>query len=259
MLPILFSVGQIKIYTLSFLIGVGFFLASFIIWRRLRELGLQEEKIIDLIIFSGISGIFSSRIFYIMENFEDFGFFFSYWFLIGRYPGFSFWGGIIGAFLAIYWFIKKQKWEIWKVSDEIVFGVLPLLVLIQLGSFFDGSGQGRPTNMPWGLFFPGSLVRRQPVSLFSSIFLLAIWIFLLKIERQWRDWEWYKSKAEGFITLIFFILFFALNFLLAFWKENRLYFYWLEIILYGICFFIALLVFYIRSGRRKIVYGKSEN
>ena len=48
MFPILFSIGPVTIYTFGFLLGTGFFLASFLIWRRLRELGQQEEKIIKI-------------------------------------------------------------------------------------------------------------------------------------------------------------------------------------------------------------------
>ncbi|MGB9707114.1 MAG: hypothetical protein ACPLXP_03520, partial [Microgenomates group bacterium] len=74
-------------------------------------------------------------------------------------------------------------------------------------------------------------VRQHPVSLFAAAFLLLIWIFLLKVERQWRTWTWYKSQEAGFITLTSLGLMFFANFLLAFLKETRLYFYWLEIIL----------------------------
>jgi phosphatidylglycerol:prolipoprotein diacylglycerol transferase len=50
MLPIIFSVGPATIYTYGFLLAIGVFLESFIIWRRLRDLGLKEEKVIDFLL-----------------------------------------------------------------------------------------------------------------------------------------------------------------------------------------------------------------
>jgi len=64
-----------------------------------------------------------------------------------------------------------------------------------------------------------------------AVLLFVLWLFLLRIERQWRIWSWYKSKSEGFIALTFWVFLFGFNFLLAFLRESRLYFYWLEIIL----------------------------
>lgn len=231
MLPVLFSLGPITVYTFGFFLAIGFFLAAFIIWRRLKDLGFKEEKIIDGIIVLAVCGLLASRLFFIFQNFEKFGVFLGRWLLVGRYPGFSFWGGVAGIILALIWFCRRQKWDFWRVADEVTFGILPFLFLAQLGVFFDGTSPGKPTSMPWGVFFPGSLLRQHPVSLFMAILLFLVSLFLLKIERQWRFWNWYKSKAPGFIFLTFLGLMFFANFLLAFLRETKLYFYWLGIIL----------------------------
>jgi len=231
MLTFLFSLGRVTFYTFGFFFAIGFFLAAFIVWRRLKDLGFKEEKIIDGIIFSTIFGLFVSRIFFIFQNFQNFRFSLSRWFLVNRYPGFSFWGGIGGTLLSLFLFCRKQKWNFWRVMDEVTFGILPFLFLIQLGTFLNGAGAGRPTDMFWGVFFPGGLVRQHPVSLFMAIFLLLIWLVILKIERHWRTWSWYKSQAPGFITLVWLGLMFLTNLPLAFLKESKLYFYWLEVIL----------------------------
>lgn len=249
MLPVLFSLGPITFYTFGFFLGVGFFLAAFLIWRRLRDLGFKEEKIIDGIILWTIWGLVFSRIFFIIQNFGKFGFLFDRWLLFGRYPGFSFWGAIIGFFWGLRWFCRKEKWEFWRVADEVVFGILPFFALAELGTFLEGNAGGRPTSMPWGVFFPGSLVRQHPVSLFAAFFLLGIWVFLLRIEREWRSWEWLKNKEEGFISLVFFLFLFLTNFLLAFLKDSVLYLYWLEIILSGLGFIATALILWKRRKK----------
>ncbi len=249
MLPILFSISSVNIYTLGFLLAIGFFLSAFITWKRLMDLGLKEEKVIDMIVGSGILGLILARLFFIGENFPKFGFFFDRWFFIGRYPGLSFWGGLLGIFWGISRFCKKEKWDFWQIADEATFGVLPLAVLSQIGCFFDGCLVGKPTNMPWGMFFPGSLLRQHPVSLFGAISILIIWLFLLKIERRWRMWEWYKSKANGLIFLTFSMLALLFNLPLAFLKETGVYFLELEISLNLGGLFLCFLMLYSRSGR----------
>jgi len=231
MLPVLFTIGPITVYTFGFFLGIGSFLAAFIIWRRLKDIGLREEKIIDGIIFCAFLGIFFSRIFFVVQNFSEFEESLIRWIFIGRYPGFSFWGGLSGGFLGLFLFCRRQKWNFWRVADEVTFGILPLSFLFQLGTFFNGGGVGKPTTMPWGVFPPGSLVRQHPVSLLMAIFIFIIWITLLKLEREWRTWSWYKSQRSGFVTLVFLGLLSLVNLPLAFLKENKLYFFWLEIIL----------------------------
>jgi len=231
MLPVLFTIGPITVYTFGFFLGIGAFFTAFIIWRRLKELGVKEEKIIDGIVFCQLLGLFFSRLFFIIKNFSEFGLILSRWILVGRFPGLSFWGWLIGIVLGLALFSRWQKWDFWRITDEVTFGILPFLFLFQLGSFFDGSGAGKPTGMPWGIFFPGSLVRQHPVSLMMAILIFLIWIFLLRIERNWRTWSWYKSQKPGFIALVFLGLLSLVNLPLAFLKENKLYFFLIDIFL----------------------------
>lgn len=256
MLPILFSVGSFSLYTLGLTIGVSFLAAAFIIWRRLKELNLKEEKIIDFIIIASVFSWLTARVFCIIQNWGEFKHIAARWFDFMRFPGFSYFGSIFGLIVISIWYAKKQKLDYWQILDETIYGILPFMIFTQLGCFFDGSGQGKPTTMPWGVFFPGSLVRRQPLSVFTAIALLLIWVLLLRIEREWRFWEWYKSKAQGIVLLIFLGLFFTSNIPLAFLKESRLYFFLLDLLANILGLLIVGVVFYLRSGRKIINYGK---
>jgi len=250
MLPILFSIGTLNIYSLGFLTAVGAFLTSFLVWRRWREAGIKEEKIIDFLGSFGLWGVFFARLFYIVLNFGQFGFSPQRWLLLGRYPGLSFWGAIFGFGYALVVFAKKQKHDFWQLADEISFGILPLLIFLQVGCFLDGCSLGKPTNMFWGVYFPGTFLRRQPTAAFAAALLFLTWLFLLWLERRWRLWSWYKSQANGFIFLSFLFLLFLINFALAFWNDSQLYFYWLEISLSGLGSVLTLAVFYFRSGKK---------
>ena len=133
MSPIIFSAGPVTIYSFGFLLAVGVFIKSFVIWRRLRDLGFKEEKILDFLILSLFFGLIFSRLIFIFENWSSFGFHLSRWFLFVRFPGFSVPGWLLGMLLALWRFVKREKWDFWRVIDEVTFGFLPFLILVQLG------------------------------------------------------------------------------------------------------------------------------
>lgn len=256
MLPLLFSIGPINFYSLGLLLAIGFFLSAFFIWRRLRDLGIDEEKVIDLIIVSALFGLIFGRIFFIIQNLSLFGFNLAHWLFISRYPGLSFWGGIGGLFLAIFLTARRQNLEFWQIADEFVYGLMPFLILAQIGAFFDGTGFGKPTTMPWGIYAAGSLLKRHPLPLIMAVGFFAIWVFLLRIERHWRTWRWYKSKAHGLVILFFGSIAMLINLLVVFLRDSPVYWYWLEIVLSFILIVLFSGLIYLRSGRR--LSGKSK-
>lgn len=250
MLSIIFSTGKLfNLYTFGFLLAIGVFLEIFIIWRRLKDLALKEERILDFLMIGLVLGFIFSRIIFIIENFRQFGFSPLNWLSFIYFPGFSFWGWPLGLLVSLYWFAKKEKWDFWRVIDEITFGIFPFLILFQVGSFLDGSGFGRTTNMPWGIYFPGTLLKRHPLSLISAFLLFFIWYFLLKMERHWRIWGWYKNKEGGFLTLIGFGFVFLTHLPLAFLVDSAVYFYWLGVGLTLAGLSVCVILLFVNSNR----------
>lgn len=69
--------------------------------------------------------------------------------------GMSFHGGFIGVVLAVLIFSWTQKLPLGSVSDSIALGVPPGLLLGRLANFVNAELWGRPTDLPWGVVFPG--------------------------------------------------------------------------------------------------------
>jgi phosphatidylglycerol:prolipoprotein diacylglycerol transferase len=250
MFPILFKIGDLSFSSLGVAVGLGFFIAFFIIWRRLKERGADEEKIVDAVLFSSLTGLIFSRVFFVFSHFQIFKFYLIRWAYFNRYPGFSYWGAIFGFLLGFYYFTKREKWPFFKMADELVFGLTVFSVLVHFGCLLDGSNLGAETGLFWGLFYPGDMVRRHPVSLFQAILSLLLWFYLLKIERIWRTWEWYKSKKEGFLILNFLIFSSLFEFLLAFLKPAGLYSSLIEKAGGLSVLLISTLWLFFRSGRK---------
>jgi prolipoprotein diacylglyceryltransferase len=241
MLPVLLTIGPVTVYSFSLALGIGFFLGVFIAWRRLRDLGLDEEKILDAVILGSLSGLVFSRLIFAAEFYPQ--------------GGFSFWGGLAGFLLVFFLFAKTQKWDFWQITDELTFAILPFAVLGQIGALLDGSTPGKPTVMPWGIYFPGSLIRSQPISLVMALAFFAVWIFLLRIERYWRTWDWYKSKAPGFIFLTFLGLGLTTTLVVDFWSLTKIYWFWFKVIFGLVSIIMVGLIFLYRSGR---LHGKER-
>jgi hypothetical protein len=106
--------------------------------------------------------------------------------------------------------------------------------------------------MPWGLYFPGTLVRSQPVSLFAAIGFFIIWLYFLKVERDWRSWAWYKSKAPGLIFLFLLALGVGLTLFIDFLTVSEVY--WLGLKTAASVFLLLAIgaVIFDRSGNRGI-------
>lgn len=109
----------------------------------------------------------------------------------------SFHGGLIGVFLAMWFFAHRQRLRLFQVTDFLVPLVPPGLLFGRIGNFINGELWGHRTDLPWGvqlpcIQFPGQCAD-QPVGtllspavhasqLYESFFeglvlTLAIWLF----------------------------------------------------------------------------------
>ncbi|MCX7614350.1 MAG: prolipoprotein diacylglyceryl transferase [Clostridiales bacterium] len=133
------------------IIAFGFLLAAFYALKRAKEFELNEDNLLDGLLIGTPVAIVSARLFYVLFSLADYS----------SNPisvlfiwegGLAVYGGIIGAFIASYFFCRKQK---------IKFG--NFLDLISLG-FLIGQAIGR-----WGNFFNREVFGRETSSLFRMV------------------------------------------------------------------------------------------
>ena len=81
----------------------------------------------------------------------------------------SFHGGLLGVFLAMWWYGRKIGTGFLRLSDFI--GPLVPLGLFtgRIGNFINGELWGRVTNVPWAMVFPsGGPLPRHPSQLYEA-------------------------------------------------------------------------------------------
>ena len=74
--------------------------------------------------------------------------------------GMSFHGGFIGVVVAVIIFSRANNLALWSTSDLIAVSAPPGLFFGRIANFINGELWGRPTELPWGVIFPGDLAQK---------------------------------------------------------------------------------------------------
>ena len=69
--------------------------------------------------------------------------------------GMAFHGGFIGVVIAVCLYSRFNMLSIWSVADLVAVASPPGLFLGRIANFINAELWGRPTDVPWGVIFPG--------------------------------------------------------------------------------------------------------
>lgn len=139
--------------------------------------------------------------------------------------GMAFHGGFLGVVVAALIFTWRHKIPRLAAADAIALGVPVGLMLGRIANFINAELWGRPTDVPWGVVFPGSaaqdcagvvgLCARHPSQLYQAglegAALLAILLWLAFL----RDW----LKVPGQITGVFLAGYGAARFVVEYFRQ----------------------------------------
>jgi phosphatidylglycerol:prolipoprotein diacylglycerol transferase len=156
------------LHTYGLMLMAGF-AAAILVSARLAERewggaeGIQRRNdAMDLAVWVVLGGIGGSKILFILVTPKDFvdalgsG---SLWKVLGALGGgFVFYGGLIGAALAVWLFCRARKIPFLRLGDIIVPTVALGQAFGRLGCFAAGCCWGKPASihLPWAVRFPGS-------------------------------------------------------------------------------------------------------
>jgi phosphatidylglycerol:prolipoprotein diacylglycerol transferase len=186
--PVALALGPVKIHWYGIMYLVGF--AG--VWLLGKERAKQSyspitpEAMEDLVYFGALGVILGGRIGYIL--FYQFSRFienpltlFKIW-----QGGMSFHGGMLGVFVAMYFFGKKHNCTMLQLTD-IIAPLCPIgLGAGRIGNFINSELWGKVTDVPWAMVFPnGGALPRHPSQLYEAllegVLLFAImWIYTQK-------------------------------------------------------------------------------
>jgi len=155
MIPVLFEIGPLKIYSYGFMLVVAFYTCYFLLSKDLKQLGYEAKLAGDIVFSAAVGGILGSKIYYLIENFgrvidDPIGMIFSG-------SGLVFLGGLMGGTLGVTLVLRKQDLPWLKFADIVA----PLLILGyaigRVGCFLVGDDYGIPTHSSLGIAFENGL------------------------------------------------------------------------------------------------------
>lgn len=236
MWPVLYSIGNFNVYSFSLFMALAFVISTFIIFKLGRD-DLMEEEYLDLYLYTSIIALVVGRITYIALNFDRFKLNILKYILVREAPGLSLLGGLIGAFIFFWWFIKKHSLDFWHVIDIFSLATCVGLILAKIGEQLAGAGFGKETNIFLGVKIAGLSGYRHPVELYESVLLIILAVLLFIFYDKIK----HKKMPSGTVFTIFAFIFALSTFLLEFLKISDLYLYGLSLRQY-ICLFMILFI-----------------
>ncbi|MFZ1721622.1 MAG: prolipoprotein diacylglyceryl transferase family protein [Microgenomates group bacterium] len=255
MFPILFTLGPIEFRTMTVFAVLGFFAASFVYWRRGREEHYSEEQLFDAFYIAVLIGVLASRAGFIVLNFPQFGFQILHWFDVIRNPGFDSFSGLVVSSIVLFRRCRAQKWDEFEILDFWATAMAVGLIFVNIGQFFEGSGSGYTTSMPWGIQFPSLFEPAHPVQLYLAIAYGLLFWFLSRVEYRYRTFSWYRSGKKtaqtGFVFAMFVISSSFIELSLSILRPSRIAIggLFLERTALVVFLLFGLGLLYVRSGR----------
>ncbi|MBU0707736.1 prolipoprotein diacylglyceryl transferase [Patescibacteria group bacterium] len=194
------DLGFISVNAWGIMIALAFLVSVWVAYREAKRVELNPERILDLGIIILIAAFIGARIFYILNEWEQFSNDFTQAYRIWE-GGLTIYGGFIGAILGAVLYLKIHKLDFWRYADVLAF-VLPLGISIgRIGCFMIHDHLGRITTLPWGFQMPSGELRHE-TALYEIIFGLILFIVFLMFRKK----EFFL-KQSGRTFLSFLVLY----------------------------------------------------
>jgi len=188
--PIIFEVGPLAVrwYSLAYIAGLllGW---RYMVWMAAQSpVSVSRDDVDDFLVWAILAVVLGGRIGYVLfYNFEYYAANPSQILMVWQ-GGMSFHGGLLGVVVATFWFCRKREIDALKFFDMVATAAPIGLLLGRIANFINAELYGRPTDVEWGVVFPGAGdVPRHPSQLYESalegLVLLIILYLLFRNEK----------------------------------------------------------------------------
>lgn len=217
---------QIHPYGLA--LTLAFALGTALALRRAKRAGIDPQKVTSAIILIIVATVIGARLTYVAVNYGEFAD--DPWKIINPYQGgvlrlngMVVNGGLVLSIGVLVAYLLWNRMPVLKTMDAMAPSMALGECLVRLGCFFNGCCWGKPTSLPWGVYFPvGSPAGNyqsalsphsaiHPTQLYSSFYALGIFVLLLILERRFK-------RFDGFTVFSFLFLYGVARFTVEFFR-----------------------------------------
>lgn len=204
-----------KIAWYGLIITLGIVCAVLYVWFRFKEHHMSSDDLIDLALFTVVSGIIGARLYYVIFSLDSYivkdagGFFANIGASLGRMVaiwngGLAIYGGVIAGGTAAVLVAKHKKMNMLQILDFLAPGVMLAQAMGRWGNFFNAEAHGGMTDglfamglrgTEFGYFHPTFLYE----SLWNIVGFLAIWLIFVKLP---KTKHLYKFNGQIFYSYL---------------------------------------------------------
>ncbi|HYH03689.1 MAG TPA: prolipoprotein diacylglyceryl transferase [Bacillota bacterium] len=241
MKPVLFEIYGFAIHSYGLMLAIAFIIGIIGVRKTSRDQSVNPDHIVDLGIWILIGAVVGARIAYVATEYRYFSHFPIEIFKINS-GGLAFHGGLIGGFLAGFWYTKKQQLDTWKIADLVTPFIALGYAIVRVGCLLNGCCYGIQTTLPWALRCAAedSMLRHptQVYSMLGSLILFGL-LWALRGHRQF----------SGFLFFAYVVFYSVMRFIVEYFREGPKLFPWLSLA-QGVCLALAAVALLIIGWRR---------
>ena len=184
--PVAFALFGIPIRWYGLVVVVAAAVAVWVAQREARRRGIAPGVVSDAVIWVGAAALVGGRILYVVQN--ELG-------SLANHPahvlmvwmgGLSFYGGLIGAILALVLFARRRALSLLTLFDVAAPAAAIGQAIGHIGCLIGGDSYGIPTDLPWAVIYrnPAALapqgISLHPTQAYEAILLgflfAALWL-----------------------------------------------------------------------------------
>lgn len=201
-----FQLGSLHIPVYGVFAALGLMAALALSQKTARYVGLDADKVWDAGITTAVATFVISRLLLVVFNWRSF---LQYPMLLLEVPSLTSIGvALTGLFMLGY--LRWRRMPLLQFLDAVTPCSAVLWMFLSIGRFAEGTRDGMPTHMPWGVL-EGAMVRVHPVEIYTMIAAGSLCVGLLRLLQR----KSFAGKRTGMGLVfagiaVFFIDFFRL-------------------------------------------------
>lgn len=186
--PVAFSLGPLNVHWYGIILGSAALIGLWLAVREAERLGMNSELLLDMMIWVIPSAIVGARLYYVLFEWEHYSLHPEDIIAVWK-GGLAIHGGLIGAFAAGYFFVKKHNLRFLVLADIVAPSIILGQAIGRWGNFMNQEAHGGPVSRSFleGLHLPNWIIDQMniqgiyyhPTFLYESLWNLAGFALLL--------------------------------------------------------------------------------
>ena len=157
MIPVLFHLGPLTVYSFGLMMALGFLAADYVIRLECVRRGYDPEYSSSVVIAAAVMGLLGSRIYAILDDLPTY--LADPKLMVFSGSGFVFYGGMIGGILGAYLVSRWYRIGFASTMDMCAPALAIGQAIGRIGCQLAGDGDwGLPSNLPWAMAYPRAIV-----------------------------------------------------------------------------------------------------